>query len=397
VKTTPSAFSVYSDEPESADAARAVAQSLLAQFGERGPKAVLVYATMNHDQTALLQQLRSELGSDTLLLGCSTQGVVSNDDLTEDGFAVAAMGFGGDELTCAAAFGREVQENSREKGRQLAKDLVKRSGTPPRVILVSYDPLCGLDVENMLAGMAEEVDCLVVGGASGQPWGPPKQTFQYWGEEVFSHGVIALALAGDFKVELGICHGTAPTGLTSIVTKSDGNRVLEIDGQRAVDVWRETTGCREEDMVTQGHMAAWAMAIEMQGAEGQVEKAIRGAFGFEQETGAVILQAPVAEGSRIALHHRTVEKVLSGTRGMADQLKDRLTGRKPWAVLGFECAARTFPFLGETHTRNEHEQLRSAVAPGVPWLGMMAWGEVGPCAGRVAFHNYTYPLLVLTD
>jgi hypothetical protein len=28
---------------------------------------------------------------------------------------------------------------------------------------------------------------------------------------------------------------------------------------------------------------------------------------------------------------------------------------------------------------------------------MMAWGEIGPCLGRPTFHNYTYPLLVLTD
>ena len=43
------------------------------------------------------------------------------------------------------------------------------------------------------------------------------------------------------------------------------------------------------------------------------------------------------------------------------------------------------------------DELRSAVAPHSPWLGMMAWGEIGPCAGRPAFHNYTYPLLLLLD
>jgi hypothetical protein len=82
---------------------------------------------------------------------------------------------------------------------------------------------------------------------------------------------------------------------------------------------------------------------------------------------------------------------------MARDLAARLVGRRPWAVLGFECAARTFPFLGQTNTHQEHEHLRAAVAPETPWLGMMAWGEIGPCAGRPAFHNYSYPLLVLTD
>ena len=97
------------------------------------------------------------------------------------------------------------------------------------------------------------------------------------------------------------------------------------------------------------------------------------------------------------LQHRSVEKILGGTEDMARDLAARMLGRRPWAVLGFECAARTYPFLGQANTHKEHEHLRNAVAPDAPWLGMMAWGEIGPCAGKPAFHNFTYPLLVLTD
>ena len=82
----------------------------------------------------------------------------------------------------------------------------------------------------------------------------------------------------------------------------------------------------------------------------------------------------------------------------ADQeLAGRLRGRRPWAVLGFECGARTYPFLGPANTTAEHQALRAAVAPQAPWLGMMAWGEIAPLGGEPAFHNYTFPILVLTD
>jgi small ligand-binding sensory domain FIST len=137
--------------------------------------------------------------------------------------------------------------------------------------------------------------------------------------------------------------------------------------------------------------------VEIKGANGQVERLIRGAFGFAPDTGAIILQAAVPEGTRVMLYHRTIDNVLSGTQAMGLDLASRLSGRKPWAVLGFECAARTYPFLGEANTNKEHQGLRAAVAPDAPWLGMMAWGEIGPCAGRPAFHNYTYPLLLLVD
>jgi len=391
------ARSVFSEELESLDAGKGAGEALLADFGGVRPKAAIVYATMSHDQPAVLEGLRQALGNDVLLVGCSVQGVVSNDELTEDGLALGVMGFGGADVLCAVAVERDIQENSREKGRKLGQALKRDLKGEPKVVVLCYDPLCGLDVEALLEGVRLEVDCPLVGGAAGQPWGPPSQTFQYWDCEVFSHGVVALGLGGAFECEIGICHGTAPTGITSTVTKAAGNLVLEIDGRPAADLWRETTGCGQEDMVHQSHMAAWAVGVELLGDAGRMERVIRGAFGFDLATGAMILQAAVPEGTKIMLHHRTIDNVLKGTEAMAEGLSGRLSGREPWAVLGFECAARTFPFLGPSNTRQEHEALRARVAPTAPWLGMMAWGEIGPCAGRPAFHNYTYPLLVLTD
>ncbi len=391
------ARSVFSDEPESLDAARSAGRELLAQFGAEVPKVVLVYATMNHDQPAVLAGLRDVLGKDIPLLGCSVQGLVSNDHLTEDGFALGVMGFGGSDLVCAAAVEREIQNGSKEKGRRLGQALRHNLGSAPKVVVLLYDPLCGADVEAILEGLQHEVECPLVGGAAGQPWGPPRETFQYWDREVLSHGVVGMALSGPFALEMDLCHGTAPSGIVSVVTKAAGNQVLEMDGRPAGDVWRETTGCRGEDLVHQSHFATWALGVERKGPGGQVERLIRGAFGFDPQTGAIILQAAVPEGTRVMLHHRTIEKVLGGTEIMASDLAARLERRRPWAVLGFECAARTFPFLGEANTCKEHKGLRAAVAPEAAWLGMMAWGEIGPCAGRPAFHNYSYPLLVLAD
>ena len=391
------AASAFSEELESEDAGRQAAEALLSDFGGARPKAAIVYATMNHDQSAILAGVRQALGDGTFVLGCSVQGVVSNDNLTEDGLALGLMGFGGEDVHCAVACEREIQEGSKEKGRKLAQSLKRDLAGEPKLIVLFYDPLSGLDVQAMLDGMRLEVDCPLIGGAAGQPWGPPRQTFQYWDREVMSHGVVALALSGAFACDIGICHGTAAMGITSVVTKAAGNQVVEIDGRAAAEVWRETTGCHVDDLVHQSHFAAWAVGVEIEGADGRSERAIRGAFGFDLATGAMLLQAAIPEGTKITLHHRTIEKVLDGTERMASELATRLKGRTPWAVLGFECAARTFPFLGEANTRKEHEQLRGVVAPRTPWLGMMAWGEIGPCAGRPAFHNYTYPLVVFTE
>jgi hypothetical protein len=397
------AASFFSLEPDSSDAGRMAGESLRQKFGDERLKAVVVYATMNHDHTELLEALRATLPEDVLLIGSSGQGVVGDGQLAEEGMVMGAIGLGGEALHCTAALEREIQIQPFEKGCALAKKLKTDLGAEPKVVIMYYDPLSGVDVETLLAGMRTELTCELVGAGSGQPWGTPRETAQFWDVEVLSHGVLALALSGPFTAEIGICHGTAPTGIESVVTKAVGNQVLEIDGRPAVDVWREVTGCSADDLLHQSYFASWAVGVErrsaVEGPDGVRELkglVVRGAFGFTT-TGAMILQAAVPEGSKIMLRHRTVEEVLSGTVAMARDLTGRLQGRQPWAVLGFECAARTYPFLGPQNTRDEHLALRQEIAPAAPWLGMMAWGEIGPSAGQTAFHNYTYPLVVFVD
>ena len=82
---------------------------------------------------------------------------------------------------------------------------------------------------------------------------------------------------------------------------------------------------------------------------------------------------------------------------MGQTLRDRLKGSTVRAVLAFECGSRTRPFLGDEATLQENLGLQRAVGEHAAWLGMMAWGEIFPVAGRPTFHNYSYPLLVFAD
>jgi len=392
------ASSYFSLEPDSEEVGRAAARSIKEAFSGEPLAAMLVYCTIDHDQAAVLKAARAELGPGVPLLGCSVQGVASDQGLAEDGYVVGAMGVGGSALRCSIAVEHDVERATLEKGEQLGKKLKADLGHEPKVVIVLYDPLCGADVETLLTGMTKQLSCPFVGGGAGQPFGAPIRTYQYWDCDVFSHGVVAIALDGPFDAHLGLCHGTSPTGMAKTVTKSQATRIQEIDGRSALDTWRDVTGHSRDEVVTQQHMATWALGLERSFTENGVPKVarmIRGAFGFDQE-GAVILQSAVPEGASVTFHHRTTEDVLSGTRAMGQDLKQRAAGRKPWAVLGFECAARTTPFLGLANTNQEHDELRAAIAPSSPWMGMMAWGEIAPLGGAPAFHNYTYPLVMLT-
>jgi hypothetical protein len=395
------AASYVSADSDSRKAARATANALKDAFASHPLKAVVVYAGVTHDQAPMLQTMKNELGPDVLIFGCSVQGVVGGGVVREGGYLMGAMGLGGESLQVAGAMERTIEQDTRAKGKRLGSQLRARLGDEPKACVVLYDPLCNADVEQMLEGMTTELACPLIGGGAGQPFGPIAKTYQYWRDEVLGHSAMAIGLAGPLLPELGVCHGSAPTGLVMTVTRCEGNALLEIDGTRALDVWRDVTGCTDEEVNNQDYIANWAIGIERTfltpAGETQSAYFVRASFGFDLERGALFVQAAIPEGTKIMMHHRTVAAVTEGTAVMGRDVSARLKGRRPWAVLGFECGARTSPFLGEAGTLSENLALQKAVAPECPWLGMMAWGEIAPVGGKPAFHNYTYPLLVLSS
>jgi hypothetical protein len=403
------AKSVFSQDIESARAARELAERLRQSLGSDGEfAAVIVYATVHHDQRLLLETLAGELGERVALVGSSTQGVMTRGRLEEQGFVLGALGLGG--VAAATAIEEEIQEHTTDKGRALGRRLKAGLAAPPRAVVLLWDPLCGVDAQLFLEGLQQEISgpraedgaagrpqsCPVVGGAAGQPWGKMIQTFQYHGARVTSHAAVALALGGALGVEVGMTHGTTPTGVTSVVTRAERNVLLEIDGRPALEVLREMTGCAGPIPSTEEN-SSWAIGVPRPGAAAREPQLVRAVFGFDRERQGVVLQAAIAEQSRIMFHHRTVASVLGGSREMAAELRASAGGRRVVAALGFECAARTAPFLGAEAALAENVELQQAVAPEAEWLGMVAWGEAGPCGEGAGFHNYSYPLLALLE
>jgi hypothetical protein len=389
-----------SQESDSTRAGEEVGKSLKHAFGGKAPRVVVLYGAVNHDQAAMVRTLRAALGGDVAVVGCSSQGVMTSGSVREGGYYVGAMGFGGSSLKMGTAVEHEISDDTRAKGARLAKAVLEQLGGEPKVLVLLYDPLCGADVHELLAGVREHIKCPIVGGGASQPWGPMVKTYQYYGDEVFSHGAVALGLGGPITAELGVCHGTSPTGLTMTLTRTEANRLLEIDGRPALEVWREVTGLAEGETSDLNHVAAWAIGIErpVTAVDGKTKSAyaIRAAFGFDPSENSITVQAAIPANTKIMFHHRTTTAVMDGTKVMGNDLAERLRNRRVWAVLGFECGARTSPFLGLKATTDENIALQGVVAPDAPWLGMLAWGEIAPVGGEPAFHNYTYPLVVLT-
>lgn len=357
------------------------------------PAALLLFSTINHNQAALLEALREVVGREVPAIGCSAQGIMARGRVIEDGYAAGALALGGSALAAAAACVEGIEEDSFGKGAELGRRVMAGLGRRPRALVLLYDPLCGTDIEVFLAGLFEQVACPILGGGASQPPTHAMRSFQYFGDRVLEHAAVAVGLAGDFGLETDFAMGASPIGVEMTVTRSEGTKILELDGRPALDVLDQIT---QADPALHDHASMLGIGLPAQGAEdGNYQ--VRAAYGTDPAARAFVIQSALPPGTRIMLHHRTVERVLNGTAEMAGRLQARLQGKRIRAALGFECGARTKPFLGPERTLQENVVLQQAVAAGAEWLGLLAWGEIFPMGGRPTFHNYAYPLLLLAD
>jgi hypothetical protein len=354
-------------------------------------KGVVAYSTVNHDQSAFLQGIREALGAAVPVVGCSSQGIVGRGTVVEEGYAAGAMGLGGDSLDIATSHVEDFQVDTKAKGLALGRALRSESKGPLRVVVVHYDPLCGADVEAFLKALHQEVGCPIIGGAAAEFWGPMQQTFQYAEGRALSRAAIGVGLSGDCTIETDLCHGTSPVGIEMTVTKADKNVILEFDGRPALEVWQEFCAEAPERIDHSG-----AIGIGLPTSDPEVYL-VRCAFGVDTERSGVVFQAPILVGTKVMFNHRTVHGAVDGTATMGKRLVERLNGKTVRGALGFECGARTKPFLGKETTISENSALQAQFSPNAEWLGMLAWGEVYLFDGQPGFVNFSYPILLLAD
>ena len=324
-------------------------------FKDSELKGIVAYSTVNHDQSAFLQGIREAIGAAVPVVGCSSQGIVGRGTVVEEGYAAGAMGLGGDSLDVTTSHVEDFQLDTKAKGHALGRALREESKGPLRAVIVHYDPPCGADVEAFLKALHQEVGCPIIGGAAAEFWGPMQQTFQYAEAGTLNRAAVGVGLSGSCTIETDLCHGTSPVGVEMTVTKADSNKILEFDGRPALEVWQEFCAEAPERI---DHSGAIGIGLPTNDPDVYL---VRCAFGVDTENSGVIFQAPIPVGSKVMFNHRTVHSAVDGAVTMGKRMAERLKkGKTVRGALGFECGARTKPFLGKETTILENSA--SAIA-----------------------------------
>lgn len=374
-------------------------QDAMTKLGAEAPDLAIVFASVKYDQEKMLAGVRS-VSQGALLVGSSTAG-----EITTDGPAnkpsVAVMLMKSPEIKFYAAAGEDIKTDARLAGKKAADEVKRMAGAELKAFMMIPDVLVGNGadiVRGVLDSLGEHFP--VVGGASGDDFKFVK-TYQYLNDKVYSGSVIGLGLVGDFKVGIGVKHGWLPVGTAKKVTKSVGAVLHELDGQPAINIYRDYFGAEEAQKLREETLAKLAITYPLgMTVAGSDEMLIRDPITVD-EKGSITCAAEIPEGSEIRLMVGSREEAVKVAKVAAEKAIEQLDGLPPKAVIIFNCIARNKLF-GE-RSGEEIGAIQEAVGTETPLIGFYTYGEQAPLGGEVrninkcnpAFHNETVVICVL--
>ncbi len=350
----------------------ALAASARAEFG-------VLFCTPDHAKhlPELLEVAAGTLGTRTVI-GATAHGVLGEGREFEDGPALCVLALAGVE---AEPFLLEDVPGHEEA---VAEEIAQRLPGSPReqdLVLLLPDPRV-IRPQRLLPALGEMLGpARVVGAGAADPIS--NRPLQFSRGRIRTEAMAGLALRLPRPPRIGVTQACRPVTERLGVTRARGNWVLELDGRRALDVYRDAArGPLAEDLQRAAAFVLVALPLDSQAPLRPGGYRVRNVVGFALEEGAFALPEPVAPGQGLALVHREPE----AARDDLKEMLGALPGSPARAGLYLNCCARGSSLFGVAGL--EAGYLESAFGA-MPIAGMLGSCEIGPIAGRTELLTYT--------
>jgi hypothetical protein len=387
----------YSFHRNPEEAGREAAVNAMKEAGIAVPDFVFVFATVGYSQDILIGAIR-EATSGAPLSGCSGEGIIAKDTVSESNFGVAVMAIKSDELRFNNVCATEIGRRSDFAGELLAAEINPFLSPDSMACLLFADGLL-FNFDTFRVTFEKSIRSVsplpILGGLSADNWST-QRTYQYHNDHVFSEGISCVVMSGKGDIAYGINHGCIPVGTKRTITRSEGNIIYEIDGIPAFEAMKDYF---EENWQRQWNRTSINLCLGFKTPENirqnYEEYIVRYMMAKNDEEGSVTIQSDVRDGTDLWMVRRDTELITSGLRELSRHLKDKVGSGKPKFVLQFECAGRGKVMLRERVKIELISSLQKELGGDVPWIGFYGYGEIGPVADTNCFHNFTSVVTVV--
>jgi hypothetical protein len=400
----------YCNEKDAFVSGRTIAESAMRSGGIEKPCLVLAFCGGQVDANEFFKGLQSIVGVEVPIIGGSAIGIITNNDLSYEGFPAGAAILQSDSLTYKVACADDLDKDEMQAGKILAEnytnekegklllifyDSVKLSPTATTPPVMNASPPLVKGIEETLM---EPIPIIGAGLVGDHGFGPTKQ---FCGSFVCSQSVIGTLFQGDFQYYHQIIHGCTPKdGIYHTITKMEGPVIYEIDGKPVVELIDDMYG--NQDWRRQFPVKRLSIGVnhgEKFGEYNENEYVNRLIAGVLPEgAGIVIFEPDLGPGTEILFMLRDSKKIIESARKNSAELMARIKtdGKKPVFGLYIDCAGRTASY-SDTHVEEASEICKIFNQANVPLLGFYSGVEIAPLLGKSRGLDWTGVLLVLTE
>ena len=307
------------------------------------------------------------------VIGTTTGGEIYNGRVYERSTVVSVSVFEKSRIKTAIS----DRENPTAMAEELASSL--REGNP-RLIIAFVDGLRSNGDEVVETFDRYCPGAILAGGLAGDNF-TFGGTFTFTAEEILPVGGVGASIVSpDLYVTRHYNLAWIPIGKEMVVTKAEGNRLYEIEGKPAVDIYKEYLGSAAEDLLP--HIAIeFPLVFERDGV-----LLARACLGIDED-GAMVYEGNIKPGEKVHFSIWDTGVMLESTATAVR--KFRLHPSE--SIFVYTCAARKYLMGSEVEIETKYLQ---DIAP---TSGFLTYGEFYTFEGKSMFLNYTLTALSVSE
>lgn len=352
--------------------------TLVVVFGNR---------TFYEDQ-APFRELREKYPQATVV-GCSTSGEIHGRKLFDDSLSVAVLAFDDTRIKVASA---TVQSgaDSESVGRALADQLLAPDLAD--VFVLSN----GLNVNGtqLVAGMNAvfSSDVRVTGGLAGDGEAF-ERTWVLLGDDAALDRTVAVGFYGENVVfSHGSQGGWDRFGPERRVTRSQDNKLFELDGQPALELYKKYLGDHAEGLPATGLL----FPLEIHHPDLPEKRLVRTILAVDEAENSLTFAGDIPTGWIAQLMKANFDRLVDGAESAAEATRSDDHGEQP-VCFAISCVGRRLVL--RERTEDEIEAVADLLPDDARMIGFYSYGELSPHVEGEAcdLHNQTMTLTLVSE
>ena len=258
------------------------------------------------------------------IIGSTTSGEIMEDKALENSTVLSFSLF---EKTKIQTYYTELSENSFQTAQKLISQFDKNRS--PKVAISFADGL-NVNGEEFINTLGSYRDDLIIAGGLAGDNAEFKQTFTFTQEKVLKSGaVVALLFSDCLSISTRTIFGWENIGKTMTVTKSEANRVYEIDGIKAVDIYATYLG---DDIAKNLPKVGIEFPLIIKRKDLRIPRAVL----VKHDDGSLTFAGNINTGDKVTFGYGNVETILS----YSNNIKNRLYDNRGESIFVYSCMAR---------------------------------------------------------